>query len=58
MGATPEKAPGRASLPGIWTNWPIGFFVGLFSAGDYGIGRAVAAVVRGRLAPLRAAAVS
>jgi zinc/manganese transport system permease protein len=26
-----------------WTDWPIGFFVGLFSAADYGIGRAIAA---------------
>ncbi|MGA8724024.1 MAG: metal ABC transporter permease [Acidimicrobiales bacterium] len=45
-----------------WTNWPIGFFVGLFSAADYGIGRGVAAVraaaVRGRLTPLPAAAVT
>jgi zinc/manganese transport system permease protein len=45
-----------------WTNWPIGFFVGLFSAADYGIGRVVAAVrtavVRGGLTPLPAAAVT
>ncbi len=45
-----------------WTNWPIGFFVGLFSAADYGIGRGVAAVraaaVRGRLTPLPTAAVA
>ncbi len=39
-----------------WTNWPIGFFVGLFSAADYGLGRAIAAGraarARGRLTAL------
>jgi zinc/manganese transport system permease protein len=43
-----------------WTNWPIGFFVGLFSAADYGIGRLIAALrsaaTRTPSAPLAAAA--
>jgi zinc/manganese transport system permease protein len=45
-----------------WTNWPIGFFVGMFSAADYGIGRLVAAIraaaVRSRLTPLPRAAIA
>ncbi len=39
-----------------WTDWPIGFFVGAFSAADYGLARAIAAgraaVARARVAPL------
>ncbi len=42
-----------------WTNWPIGFFVGLFSAADYALGRAIAAIgaaaARGRHTHLSAA---
>jgi zinc/manganese transport system permease protein len=42
------------------TNWPIGFFVGLFSAADYGLGRMIttirASAARRRLAPLAALA--
>jgi zinc/manganese transport system permease protein len=43
-----------------WTNWPVGFFVGMLSALDYGIGRVVTAArsasARGALAPLPATA--
>jgi zinc/manganese transport system permease protein len=41
-----------------WTNWPIGFFVGVFGAADYGLGRVIASaratLARRRLLTLQA----
>ncbi|MGH9030473.1 MAG: metal ABC transporter permease [Acidimicrobiales bacterium] len=36
-----------------WTNWPIGFFVGVYSAAAYGIARAVATIRSGSALPHR-----